>query len=196
MAIPSIYPSLNEDIELITSRDLVCAANEVMGNIDLDVASSAIANQYVGADAYFTPQDDGLNEKQWYGKVYLFSPPGTYFWDEKNTRWKRTRSTSKSLRSSHAVWFSKLYKSWLKDEIEQGIFFCNCPDMLRYDQKIFDFPICIPRTSPNLLRVSGGEVKPHKMCTSLIVYLQPKDNPGEATERFIDVYSAKGRVIY
>ena len=30
MAIPSIYPGLNEDIELITSRDLVCAANEVM----------------------------------------------------------------------------------------------------------------------------------------------------------------------
>lgn len=196
MAIPSIKPGLNEDIELITSRDLVCAANEVMGNIDLDVASSDIANEYVGADAYFTPQDDGLNEQQWYGKVYLFSPPGTYFWDEKNFRWKKTRSTSKSLRSSHAVWFSKLYKSWLKDEIEQGIFFCNCPDMLRYDQKIFDFPICIPRTSPNLLRFSGGEIKPHKTCTSLIVYLQPKENSGEATERFIDVYSAKGRVIY
>lgn len=196
MAIPSIYPGLNEDIELITSRDLVCAANEVMGNIDLDVASSDIANKYVGADAYFTPKDDGLNEKTWYGKVYLFSPPGAYFWDEKNFKWKRTRSTAKSLRSSHAVWFSKLYKSWLKDEIEQGIFFCNCPDMLRYDQKIFDFPICIPRTSPNLLRVSNGEVKPHKTCTSLIVYLQPKDDPGEATQRFIDVYSAKGRVIY
>jgi len=196
MGIPGIGSSGNEDIELITSRDLVCAANELMGNIDLDVASSNLANEYVGADKFFTPQDDGLNDQKWFGKVYLFPPPGTYFWDEKNFRWKKTRSTSKSLRSSHAVWFSKLYKSWIKNEIEQGLFFCNCPDMIRYDQKIFDFPVCIPRTSPNLLRNSAGQVKPHKTCTSLIVYLQPQDNPGDATQRFIDIYSAKGRVIY
>ena len=70
MGIPGISSNINEDIELITSRDLVCAANELMGNIDLDVASSTVANEYVGADKFFTPQDDGLNDQKWFGKVY------------------------------------------------------------------------------------------------------------------------------
>lgn len=195
MPIKNIHSGLNEDIELITSQDLVCSAHSLLGNIDIDVASSKLANQYVGADNYFTPSDDGLNDQRWYGKVYLFPPSGAYYWDENTGRWKITRNTSKSLRSSHAVWFAKLYKSWIKKEIEQGLFFTNCPDMIRYDQKIFDFPVCILRTSPVLFRNSGGEVFQHKTCTSLIVYLQPQNDPTAATQKFIDIYGSKGRVL-
>ena len=81
-------------------------------------------------------------------------------------------------------------------EIEQGLFFTNCPDMIRYEQKIFDFPICILKTPPELIRYSSKGIDKHRTCTSLLVYLQPKDNSGEATQRFIDVYEEKGRVLY
>ena len=54
-----------------------------------------------------------------------------------------TRASSPTLTSSHAVWFRKLYNSWLSGDIKQGLYFTNCPDMIRYEQKIFDFPICI-----------------------------------------------------
>ena len=80
----------------------------LLEGIELDVASSKVANTYVEADSYFTPSDDGLNCQQWYGNVYLFPPSGAYFWDKKNDKWKMTRASSPSLTSSHAVWFRKL----------------------------------------------------------------------------------------
>jgi hypothetical protein len=195
MAIHDIRKGQSEDRELITNYDLAASANELLGGIELDVASSKIANDYVGAERYFTPSDDGLNAQDWYGRVYLFPPSGAYFWDKKNDKWKMTRASSLSLVSSHAVWFRKLYTSWLKSEIEQGLYFTNCPDMIRYEQKIFDFPVCILKTAPTLLKNTSEGLSQHKTCTSFLVYLQPKHCCAEATEKFIDIYSPKGRVL-
>ena len=83
-----------EDLELITPPDLVESAHTLMGGIDLDPASSRAAQEFVQADQFFTPQDDGLNCQQWHGKVYLFPPSGSYFFDKKNDRWKMTRASS------------------------------------------------------------------------------------------------------
>ena len=133
-------PLRKEDQELITNSDLVAAAHMLMGEIDLDPASSHTANEYVGAIKYFTPQDDGLNAQQWFGKVYLFPPSGSYFFNKALDKWRMTRVSAGTVTSSHAVWFQRLYRAWLNNEIEQGLFFTNCPDMIRYEQKIFDFP--------------------------------------------------------
>lgn len=184
-----------EGAELITNTDLATSANALMDGIDLDVASSTLANNYVGAKHFYTPLDDGLNGQQWYGKVYLFPPSGCYFWDKKNERWKMTRSSAKSLVSSHAVWFRRLYRAWMAGEIEQGLYFSNCPDMIRYEQKIFDLPMCILKIAPTLLRRLNDEVKPHKTCTSLLVYLPPINDSANAIDRFIDIYSEKGRIL-
>jgi len=184
-----------EDLELITNKDLVAAAHELMGGIDLDPASSKVANEYVQADNFYTPQDDGINRQQWFGKVYVFPPSGTYFWDRKYERWKMTRTSSSTLKSSHALWFQFLYNAWLSGEIEQGLYFSNCPDMIRYDQRIFDFPMCILRTAPVLIKNTSEGIGNHKTCTSFLVYLQPMDRSAEATERFVEIYSPKGRVL-
>lgn len=184
-----------EDLELITPPDLVQAANALMGNIDLDPASSKTAQEHVQADQFFTPQDDGLNCQQWHGKVYLFPPSGAYFWDKKNDRWKMTRASSPTLVSSPAVWFRKLYRSWMAREIKQGLFFSNCPDMIRFEQKLFDFPVCILKTAPILLKHTSEGIDRHKTCTSLLVYLPPVNESGDAVERFIDIYSEKGRIL-
>lgn len=184
-----------EDRELITNDDLVAAAHALLEGIDLDVASSKVANQYVEAKEYFTPSDDGLNCQQWYGSVYLFPPSGAYFWDKKNDRWKMTRASSPTLVSSPAVWFRKLYRSWMAREIKQGLFFSNCPDMIRFEQKLFDFPVCILKTAPILLKHTSEGIDKHKTCTSLLVYLPPVNESGDAVERFIDIYSEKGRIL-
>ena len=185
----------NEDSELITSQDLANSANALLGGIDLDVASSAVANEYVGAKQFYTPSDDGLNAQPWFGKVYLFPPSGAYFWDKKTERWKMTRSSAITLTSSHAVWFRRLYREWMAGEVEQGLYFSNCPDMIRYEQKIFDFPMCILKIAPYLMRRTKDEVKVHKTCTSFLVYLPPVNNTTEAIEKFVDIYSEKGRVL-
>jgi hypothetical protein len=49
---------------------------------------------------------------------------------------------------------------------------------------------------PTLVARTNEGIKKHNTCTSFLVYLQPKENIGEATERFIDIYSEKGRVLY
>ena len=184
-----------EDLELITNYDLVASAHALLEGIDLDVASSKVANQYVEAKKFFTPIDDGLNSQQWYGDVYLFPPRGAYFWDKKNDKWKMTRASSPTLTSSHAVWFRKLYNSWLSNDIRQGLYFTNCPDMIRYEQKIFDFPICFLKTAPLLLKNTSSGISKHKTCTSFLVYLPPIHESSKFTERFIGIYSEKGRIL-
>ena len=195
MGIPDITKR-KEDIELITNYDLIASAHALLEGIELDVASSKVANKYVEADNYFTPLDDGLNSQSWFGKVYLFPPRGAYFWDKKNDKWKMTRASSPTLTSSHAVWFRRLYNAWLSQEIKQGLYFTNCPDMIRYEQKIFDFPICILKTAPSLLKNTSTGIHNHKTCTSFLVYLPPIHNSTESTERFIEIYSEKGRILY
>ena len=184
-----------EDLELITNADLTSAAHALLGGIQLDPASSAVANEHVGAEEYYTPAECGLNDKQWYGRVYLFPPSGAYFWDKKNNRWKMTRASSPTLVSSHAVWFRKLMRSWMSGEVEQGLYMGNCPDMIRYEQRLFDFPVCILRTAPTLLKNSSEGLSTHKTCTTLLVYLPPKLNPDEGIQRFIDIYEEKGRIL-
>ena len=189
------FRNKKEDLELITNKDLVGAVPSFMGGIDLDPASSKVANTYVQADKFFTPQNDGLNVQEWWGRVYLFPPSGAYFFDKYHDKWKMTRSSSGSLTSSHALWFKKLYRLWLADVVKEAVYFTNCTDMIRYDQRIFDFPICVLKTAPTLVKNTSEGIGIHKTSTCIVVYMQPKDNSGEATQRFIDIYSDRGRII-
>jgi len=59
--------------EWYTPADFIKKARSVMGNIDLDPASSEQANEIIGATHFFDQNNNGL-EQEWAGNVWL-NPP-------------------------------------------------------------------------------------------------------------------------
>lgn len=59
--------------EWYTPADYIELALKVMGSIDLDPASSEIANEIVKAEKFYTAEDDGLSQ-EWSGNIWL-NPP-------------------------------------------------------------------------------------------------------------------------
>lgn len=59
--------------EWYTPKYIIEAARMTMGSIDLDPATSLIANETVNAEQIFTKEDNGLNQK-WGGNVWM-NPP-------------------------------------------------------------------------------------------------------------------------
>lgn len=62
--------------EWFTPAEYIDAARAVLGEIDLDPASCALANQTVKAKSFFTADDDGL-KKDWRGRIWLNPPFAT-----------------------------------------------------------------------------------------------------------------------
>ena len=59
--------------EYYTPLKIINMAREVMGDIDLDPATSEMAQSHVEAKRYYTIEDDGL-QQEWAGRVWL-NPP-------------------------------------------------------------------------------------------------------------------------
>jgi hypothetical protein len=62
-------------VEYYTPQEIIEAARIVLGQIDLDPASSDQANLRVRANKYYTAADDGLS-REWNGRVWMNHPFG------------------------------------------------------------------------------------------------------------------------
>lgn len=61
--------------EWYTPKEYVDAVHEVMGFIDTDPCSCEVANEVVRAEAYYSAEQDGL-QQEWHGCVYVNPPYG------------------------------------------------------------------------------------------------------------------------
>jgi hypothetical protein len=61
------------DKQIITPPEIIEAARDVMGAINLDPASAPVAQQTVGAGLYLSPEENGLLQ-EWGGRVWLHPP--------------------------------------------------------------------------------------------------------------------------
>lgn len=72
------YHVYNETNERYTPKNIINLVKKVLGTIDLDPASNEAANKVVGANHYFTRQDNGL-VRSWYGNVFCNPPFGRLY---------------------------------------------------------------------------------------------------------------------
>lgn len=164
--------------EWYTPPEIVEAAREVLGGIDLDPASCEEANKVVRASRIYTIGDDGLS-KPWSGHV-LLNPPGG----------KATREAAKHFksRSSAVCWWRALVQEYDRRRVTAAIFVGFSLEILATSQQegwqsCMDYAFCVPAKR---LRFSGAKAPTH---ANVIVYLGPK--PGYFGAVFSDFGAVK-----
>lgn len=113
-----------------TPPEIVEAARNTMGEINLDPASCEIANEkIVKADNFFDESVNGLSEDlTWNGKVFL-NPPGGKIKNQ----------------SSQRIWLDRLIQEWASGTTESAIFVAFNLEIIRMRPYVLEFPHCIPK---------------------------------------------------
>ncbi len=160
----------SESNEWYTPSKYIDGIKQVLGVIDLDPASSEIANQTVMAKQIFTLKEDGLIEK-WYGRVFL-SPPYGFRGNESNQK----------------LWSKKLIDEWSRGEVSEAILLANAMTASKWFQPLWDYTLCFTNHQIHFYRPDGsiGNQPTH---ASVFVYL------GQNRERFTDVFSLFGSIV-
>ena len=171
--------------EWLTPPEYIEAAREVMdGIIQLDPASSDIANRLVKALVYFTENEDGLS-LPWYGNIFLNCPYG------------KTKN-----KSNQEIWARKMLHEYTLGHFSEGVFLSRCTPGYKWWDFLFNDvrpTVCITRDRiafirPEWVQEDGsivypkGQPKRSKAATSFW-YI------GEDDRRFIQVFRKFGRVI-
>lgn len=153
------------DVEYYTPVEIVNAARDVMGGIDLDPASSAAANERVRATTFFTREDDGLAQR-WSGRVWMNHPFG---------------------KSTNRAWIKKLVDEYAAENIAQACCITFAATSERWFQPLLQYPQCFlcPRTDYYL---PDGTKKRGVTKGSVVTYL------GERRHEFRQAFSRFGVV--
>jgi hypothetical protein len=197
----------SESNEHLTPPAIVEAARVALGGvIDLDPASCAEANEWIGANKIFTYEDNGY-KKPWAGRVFLNPPGGLSDSLERPVKIKCRDTgacglpvphTHEGVESSQKKWWFKLAGEWREHRVTDAVFICFSVELLQTTQNNtpdglpipLDFPICFPSNRIAYVKPGGkiGTAPPHASC---IIGL------GDVTfnRRFADVFAPIGRVI-
>lgn len=206
---------LSESVELYTPALIVEPSRRVLGRIDLDPASSPIANELVQARRIFTANENGLLYR-WWGNVFL-NPPGGIM-DEDGVRVIRAKNAAtpgctetgecglppghshKGVESAAVRWWCELATEWAIGRVKSAIFVGFSLELLQRTQQRdglcpLDFPCCIPKKRipfdhiVNGVRVSGKQ----PTHANVIVCLPPRSDPRGS--RFEAEFSPLGKVV-
>lgn len=160
----------HQNTEWYTPSLNIEAARRVLGQIDLDPASSEQAQKTVKATNYFTIDDDGLN-RDWCGRVYLNPPYSTT-----------------AGKSNQEIWSRKLSAEYEKGNVTAAILLVKSSLGYNWFEGVWDlYPVCFVR---KLIKFTSSEGKtgPAKLGSAFF-YLGPD------VERFIEVFTEFGRII-
>ena len=111
---------INQDskkVEYYTPVEIIEAARRVLGEIDLDPASSIAANKTVRAKVFYKKEDDGLS-KNWNGRVWMNHPFGR----NENRKWiskLEIEFTSGRVSEALCITFASTSEKWFLPLLER-----------------------------------------------------------------------------
>lgn len=148
--------------EWYTPKEIIDLAFDVMGTINLDPATSEIANQIVKAQKIYTKEDNGLLQK-WHGNIFL-NPP-----------------YSAKLITQFA---DKVIEE--RKNIKQAIILVNNATETKWFNKLISVSsaVCFPSARVKFYSPAGDRAQP--LQGQAILYV------GEKTQRFIQHFSSIG----
>jgi phage N-6-adenine-methyltransferase len=176
---PALVPLQSQSMKLLTRSEndswrtpahYIEAAREVLNGIDLDPASSEIANQTVKAMSYFTKEDDGLAQPWIAGTVWINPPYG------------KTNNMS-----NQGLFAQKLVDEYEAGNVGEGIILVNHYHGYNWFAPLDPFPFCrvnhrISFVNPET-NLEGDEAK----ASSVFVYV------GKDPRKFYRVFKQFGR---
>jgi ParB family chromosome partitioning protein len=134
------------NVELYTPAELVEAARSCLGAIDLDPASSAVANETVMAERYFTEDDNGLAQP-WAGRVWLNHPFGRFEKAcKKGCKKKICKQRKRHLKADNPgneAWINKLVADYQAGNISQALCIVFNSSSETWFRPLLKFPQCI-----------------------------------------------------
>lgn len=153
------------DTEYYTPAFIIEAAQRVMGGIDLDPASSEVANQTVRAKTFFTREHDGLSV-QWFGRVWMNHPFS---------------------RIGNPIWINKAVTEYRSNRVETLLCITFAATSEQWFQPLMDFPQCYlcPRTNYSL---PDGTLKRGITKGSVVTYM------GRDAVRFARSFNSFGAI--
>jgi phage N-6-adenine-methyltransferase len=160
----------SETNEWFTPARYIEAAREVLGEIDLDPASSAQANAVVRASKFFSKEDDGL-ARDWFGRVFMNPPYG---------------KTSDG-RSLAAEFCKKAIAEYEAGNVEGCIILVNSLHSQSWQAPLYDHAFCLVDHRIHFISADGEENE-NPTFQNIFVYL------GEDVLKFAKVFSRFGYV--
>lgn len=133
----------SQTAEWYTPPIYIEAVREVLGEIDLDPASCAAANEWIKAKTFYTEEDNGLS-KEWKGKVFLNPPYG------------KTKG-----KSNQGIWAEKLFHHYDASDVSEAILLTKSVPGYEWWEYLFSYlylPVCFCRERITFLKLNGKGV--------------------------------------
>lgn len=154
--------------EWYTPPNFIEAARAAMGGIDVDPASSAVANRIVRAEQFYTTDDDGLRQS-WEGRVWM-NPPYEQ---------PLIAQFAKAVAAKHEA-----------GEVEQACVLVNNATETAWFQRMLNVAsaVCFPRGRVRFLDPQGNPGAP--LQGQAVIYM------GSSRDRFTIAFEKEGPVLF
>ncbi len=160
----------SSSVEWWTPPRIVEAVRKVLGEIDVDPASSAEANATVRAKKFFDSKEDGLSIP-WFGRVYLNPPYGLIDGE-----------------SSANIWSRKLVREFDAGRVTSAVLLANATTQCRWFQALVArFPACF--VAGRIAFQTPGRLAQGPISGSALFYLGP------SVSAFVETFSKFGAVV-